>query len=106
MTTVLLFLLYSIWFFTLPDLLYEITKPTVEKYNTNENKYIILFYIANVFCFLFLNKIRENRKINYYKDRIKIHEQLLELKNGYYIPEKYNNEYIRIKRYLKLKKIK
>ena len=73
-------------------------------------KYNIIFYIFNILCYLFLNKIREKRKIDYYKYFIKcFDDNIIYFKLSYdpkislEIAIKKRNEIIR---YLKLKKLK
>jgi len=69
-------------------------------------KYYILFYIFNIFCYLFLNVIREKRKINYYKYYIKCFDDnriYFELSFSLEIEIKKRNKIIR---YLKIKQLK
>ena len=77
-------------------------------------KYYLIFYFLNIFCYLFLNKIREKRKINYYKYYIDFYEKnksFFKLMSRYpSISENILNyddkTHKKIIRYLKIKNIK
>ena len=98
-------MLYFTSFVYLPSILDKKTRTGAwDFYGVN---YSLLFCFANIFCFLFLNKIRECRKIKYYKDRISHYEQCFILPFGFeYLSENRKKEYLNMKRYLKLKKLK
>lgn len=98
--------LYFTSFSYLPDILNNKTKPKNEKYLT-EPKYILLFMFVNVLCFLFLDKIRECRKINHYKNRVLNFEQnFIDIFGLDYLTNESKKEYLKMCRYLKMKKIK
>lgn len=73
-------------------------------------KYILLFLFCNVFCFLFINKIKEKRKIEHYKNLIDYYKVLNDYhENSIYYGMKNDTELttkiLKMKRYLKLKNI-
>jgi len=108
-TFYILSIIYIFGLLVTPSILLYLTEPE-KHYNfsnfidikKSEDHYRAFFMLSNFLCFLFLNKIREHRKIDYYKNSI-IHLDFFEF-------EKLNSEikkdYIRMIRYLKLKKIK
>jgi len=113
MINIFLTLFYVIFAITITNILDKKTKDK-EDIRGLSIMYYLIFYYFNVLCFLFLKKIREKRKINYYKYYIKKYE---ENKSYFDIIAKYpemkeffmnynikkHNEIIR---YLKLKKLK
>jgi len=102
----ILFFLYISCLIISPNIIATKTKPKDSNYIYCSNKFIILFCIANIFCFLFLNKIREHRKIEHYKFRIKRYNTLKNLYDDYFLDDEYESEIKKIERYLKLKKLK
>lgn len=65
-------------------------------------KYSLLFLFCNIFCYLFVNKIREKRKINYFRKNI--NHYLFFEKIGYLTDEE-KSKLLKIRRYLKIKNI-
>ena len=108
LVVIIIYTLYFGSFPYLPNILDKKTRYKNDKFFIGKNidiKYILMFMFINVFCFLFLDKIRESRKISYYKDRVSNFEQNHMLKYDY-ATSKYYNEYVKMKRYLKMKRLK
>lgn len=105
----LLFVYFFFGIFWIPAILLKKTEPK-NKYESPhdiilENSYIkyqIFFMIFNFLCFLFLNKIREHRKVDYYKNLI-YRFDFIGFEN---LTEDKKLDYIQMSRYVKIKKIK
>ena len=78
-------------------------------------KYYLIFYFTNIFCYLFLKKIREKRKLDYYiyySNYYKKYKKALDILTKYSIVDdcnaiNYNEKtYKKIVRYLKISKLK
>ena len=104
--TFILFMIYVLCVPTCPHILIEKTKPNEIETDDCKTKYIVLFCVFNIFCFLFLNKIREYRKIDYYKSIVLYYTQYKKSFGTTSLSEENEKEYIKMKRYLKLKKLK
>jgi len=101
-------IVYLFGFLFIPRILIEKTEivDTIKYINSidvqnSHIKYLIIFMIFNFFCFLFINKIREIRKIDYYKKAIRF----LDFYDFENMKDDRKKDYIRMNRYLKLKKI-
>lgn len=84
---------------------YVLNKKT--QYNNCEltTKYCLIFTIFGLFCFLFIDKIKEKRKIECFEILVKDYEKFGIDDNDIFDDEN-REEYLNMKRYLKLKKIK
>jgi len=103
---IIFIILYSTSFAYLPNILDRKTKPKEDKGWFLETKYNILFCLVNIFCFFFLDKIREHRKTDWYKDRILMYDQNFVRMLGFEsLSSKSKSEYLKMKRYLKIKKL-
>lgn len=71
-------------------------------------KYILLFLFCNIFCFLFINKIKEKRKIEHFKQMIRYYERIYSYTDLFKlaIDKEIQNRVLKMKRFLKLKNIK
>ena len=99
-------MLYLTSFTYLPYILDEKTKPKNNKSRIIETKYNLLFCFANVFCFLFLDKIRKSRKVTLYKNRILNYDQCFVRTFGFeQLSNESKSDYLKMKRYLKLKEL-
>lgn len=102
----ILLIVYLTGFAYLPYILDKKTRPKEYIFWSCETKSNVLFCFGSFFCFIFLNRIREWRKINYYKDRILNYDQNFVRMFGFEsLPEKHKSEYVKMKRYIKLKKL-
>jgi len=84
--------------FVLGDMLYD---------NNLSEKWIFIFLIFNIICFLFYKKIKTLRRIDLYKNKISYYKDLL-YKDYITLREKkeYNKEISKYSRLLKLKLLK
>jgi len=108
MIQIIPFIFLIIYFTSFSYMPYILDKKTKPKGNDGliETKYNVLFCFVNIFCFLFLNKIREKRKINFYKNRILHYDQnFIKIFGFESLSPDGKLDYNRMKRYLKLKKI-
>ena len=105
--TTIISIIYMLGLLFIPKILIEKTKPKNDGYNSiiiqnDYIKYQFIFMMLNFFCFLFLNKIRENRKIDHYKNVI----EYLDFYGFENISYNDKLEYIKMSRYIKLKNLK
>lgn len=97
-------LLLSVFFMNILD---KKTRCVDDKSIGLDIKYVILFLFCNIFCFLFINKIKEKRKIEHFKQMIRYYERIYSYTDLYQlaIDKEINNRVLKMKRYLKLKNI-
>lgn len=107
-----LFLIFFITIFLLNSLLVDyfdrITNPEGRKEDIFDNKFRLIFLGLGLFTFLFLKRIRKERKINNYKRRLN-HLQLMNNVFGKYnfsSNKEEKKEILKIKRILKLENLK
>jgi len=104
-------IIYLFGFLYIPKTLLNKTEPEKLKskdyiiFNGQQSymKCLLYFFVFNWICFLFLNKIREMRKIDYYKDVIDSWNKSYGFEN---LHDQTKLDYIRISRYIKIKKLK
>ena len=75
-------------------------------YGNTKLKYVLLFTTFNIFCFLFIDKIKENRKIDYMKDKVYADEKLIQNYGEDMLSEKEYQEHLHKKRYISINKMK
>jgi len=93
----------------IPNIIFKKTEPIKQHNYVNHiemqkshEMYSFIFIIFNFLCFLFLNKIREHRKRDYYKKTV-IFLDFWGVEN---LKDDFKTDYIKMDRYLKLKKLK
>lgn len=98
---------FIIWFSYFNYIIYILDKKT--KYRDDVGmkiKYLFIFTFGGIFCLLFLDEIKEQRKIDYFKYAVLYRSEKIKKFGEELYDSDVLNEHNNMKRYLKIKNIK
>lgn len=98
---------FIIWFSYFNYIIYILDKKT--KYRDDVGmkiKYLFIFIFGGFFCLFFLDKIKEQRKIDYFKYAVLYRDEKIKRLGESIYNDEILNEHNNMKIYLKIKKVK
>lgn len=105
--TLLDIIIFIIAFYYFKYIVYVLDKKTKYKDDMGMKiKYLFMFMYGGVFCLFFIDKIKEKRKIDYFKYVVLYRNEKIKRFGEEIYDNDTLNEHNNMKRYLKLKKVK